>query len=305
MSIPAEINFTKLTAAGNDFVCIDNCGGGFDPLLASPGLPSFVRAVCRRGLGVGCDGLIFAGPLGNGAGVDICARFFEPDGTETELCGNGTACFTYWAITSGLVSKREVKILTAAGTATGKLNDDEPGRVCVCVPEPQDMQAGLELEIKGEPWWLDYIVTGVPHAVAYVENLEQLDVSHWGPGIRRHPHFQPRGVNANFVQILDVGRLAVRTFEYGVEAETLACGTGSAAAAILSCLRYGWPEPYRSHEKPVEVMVRGGEVLKVWFCGAPGSPTVTDVCLETRVRAMYDGRLRAEFIAERVAAVPR
>jgi len=295
--IPETIPFTKLTAGGNDFICLDNTTGRFDDLLQSPQLSRFVRSLCRRGLSIGADGLIFAGQLGNGDGVDICARFMEPDGSEAELCGNGTACFTYWVVQAGMVAGPEVDILTAAGAATGRVGTPDPRRVRVCVPDPRDVRFDLQLDIKGEPWTLDYVVTGVPHAIGYVTDLARLDVPHWGPGIRHHPHFAPRGTNANFVQVLDEGRIAIRTFEFGVEAETLACGTGASASAILAALRHEWPETYRTGDTPVRVHVQGGEVLNVWFVCHNGRD-VTDVCLETGVRAIHDGVIRPELIRE-------
>jgi len=161
---------------------------------------------------------------------------------------------------------------------------------------------GLELDVKGETWQLDYIQTGVPHVIGFVDRLENLDVDHWGTGIRHHEHFQPRGANANFVQVLEPGHIAVRTFEFGVEAETLACGTGSAAAAIVSALRFQWPDEYRTGNTPVRVEVRGGETLLVWFTCADGDQ-VTDVCLETRARPIYSGICAPEFAAELQVAV--
>jgi len=291
------VQFTKLTAAGNDFICIDNTDGKFDRFLVSDRLRPWISALCRRGLGVGADGVIFAGERGTGGGVDICARFLEPDGSEAELCGNGTACFTWWCLEKGLVSGPEVRVLTAAGTAIGKAINGQPGRVRVCVPDPRDLELGIRVEVKGEPWELDYVVTGVPHAVTYVEDVAKLDVAHWGPGIRYHPRFAPRGVNANFVEVLDTGLLAIRTFEFGVEAETMACGTGSAAAAITACLTRNWPKAFRKGDRPVRVRVRGGETLLIWFVCHDGQ-RVTDVCLETRAQAVYEGRVRPEFHLE-------
>lgn len=297
MGMPGNISFSKLAAGGNDFICLDNTTGEFDVALRPENLPGFARGLCRRGLAVGADGVIVACDLGSGSGIDIVVRFLEPDGSEAELCGNGTACFTLWAIENGVVSGPEVKILTAAGTALARVVDVERGRVRVCVPNPRDLQLGVELEIKGERWQLDCIQTGVPHAIAFVDCLDHLDVDHWGPGIRHHDYFQPRGVNANFVQTLETGHIAVRTFEFGVEAETLACGTGSAAAAIVSAIRFEWPDEYRSGRTPVQVDVRGGETLLVWFVCADGCQ-VTDVCLETRARPIYSGVCAPEFAAE-------
>jgi len=295
--IPKRIHFTKLTSAGNDFVLLDNTKGVFDDLIASDLLPEFVCRICKRGLAVGADGVIFACQLGGVGGVDIVARFLEPDGSEAQLCGNGTACFTYWAVSSGLVPGPELRLLTAAGTAKGTFDTEDRGRVEVCVPNPRDLAMGIEVDINGKTWQLDYLHNGVPHVIAFVDQLDTLDVAHLGSVIRHHPRFQPQGVNANFVEVLDVGHIAIRTFEFGVEAETLACGTGSAAAAIISCLRFDWPQAYRLAEKSTVVNVRSGEHLHICFICETGD-RITDVCLDTRARAIYDAELRPEFMAE-------
>ncbi|MFW6367177.1 MAG: hypothetical protein ACOC0L_00775, partial [bacterium] len=151
-----------------------------------------------------------------------------------------------------------------------------------------------KIEVKGEDWTVHTLVVGVPHAVTFVEDLEALDVAHWGPGIRYHSEFFPRGMNANFVEILEEGHIAVRTYEFGVESETLACGTGAAASAIISCLQHDWSEAYCRGEASVRVKVRGGETMRVWFV-CESNELFTDVCLETRVCAVYEGRIRCEF----------
>ncbi len=292
------IHFSKLNAAGNDFICIDNTDGRFNPLIDNGLMVGFVHQLCNRGLGVGADGVILACQMGNGQGVDVVARFLEPDGSEARLCGNGMACFTYWLVAGRLLGGPEVTVLTGAGTATGRINADNPRRVRVCVPNPKDLRWNIVIDAAGSSWVVDHVDTGVPHAVVTVEDgLADLAVDQVGRAIRHHPAFEPDGVNANFVQILGVGQLAVRTFEFGVEAETLACGTGSAAAAILTALRQHWPREYLTGQRPVEVTVRSGATLLVWFeFGANGQ--VSDVCLETLVTPVYDGRLAEAFIAD-------
>lgn len=297
--IPQSIPFAKLSGAGNDFICIDNRDGRYDEMLSSGAVASLARAACRRGLSVGADGMIFCGRTdGNGDGVDTEARFFEPDGAEAELCGNGTGCFVCWIVANGWVPNREIHILTAAGVARASCT--EGGRAKVCIPAPRDRRAGIEIEVKGEPWTVDYLVTGVPHVIAYVDDVACLDVAHWGPGIRHHEYFRPRGANANFVEVLGEGRIAVRTFEFGVESETLACGTGAAAAAISAALRHGWPKEYLNGDRPVEVRVRSGDTVSIWFTVAADG-TIADVCLETVVRYIYEGVLRPELLASAFA----
>jgi diaminopimelate epimerase len=296
--LPKTVMFTKMTAGGNDFVCIDNTRGDYEALLKSPSWPEFVRTVCRRGLCVGADGVIVACGQGSGQGIDIVARFLEPDGSEARLCGNGTACFAYWCLTENLVSGPKVDILTAAGTAQARPNPDDCSRIRVCVPNPQNLVLGRQIMACKRTWTVHTLDTGVPHAVVFVRDVARVDVSRCGAAIRHHEAFRAvGGVNANFVQVLAVGHLRVRTFEFGVEAETLACGTGSTAAAIIAAITRQWPAAYTSGTEPVLVEVRGEETLRIWFTLDP-QKGLSDVCLETRARAIYTGILRPEFVHE-------
>jgi len=296
--LPDTIHFTKMTAGGNDFVCIDNTARIYRELLASPHLPNVIRNLCRRGLCIGADGVIVACERGNGAGVDIVARFLEPDGSEARLCGNGTACFTYWCLAAGLVKGPEVDILTAAGAAHACPNTDDPSRIRVCVPNPHSLQLGRRIEAGGRTWNLHTIDTGVPHAVIFVDDVDDVDVAKVGPPIRHHQAFAGiGGVNVNFTQILGEGHIRVRTFEFGVEGETLACGTGSTAAAVVTAILEDWPHRHAEGDNPVLVDVRGNETLRIWFTVNPDG-AVVDVCLETRARAIYDGTIRSELVRE-------
>ncbi len=288
--------FCKLTAAGNDFLCVDNSDGRYNALFTGSAAPEVVRRLCRHGLGVGADGVIVARRLPQHPLAEVQARFLEPDGSEAELCGNGTACCAAWWLEHLEPGLDAVTMLTAAGLARGRRSAEGGGRIRVCIPQPRDLQPEETIEVEGRPWNLTRLTIGVPHAVVFVDAVEALDVARWGGLLRWHPQFAPRGINVNFTQVLGEGEIAVRTFEFGVEAETLACGTGSASAAIITTLARGWNRGLRSGETPVRVQVRSGETLKVWFetCGTP--LTVTDVCLETRVRTVYDGVVRAEFL---------
>ncbi len=296
----SEIQFTKLSGSGNDFICIDNRRGQVQFLLDDPALrEQFARSLCKRGLAVGADGLIFAGASEVGDFADISATFIEADGSEAELCGNGTACFTRWVLEEGFCPGPEVKILTPAGVVRGSLGQDQ--YVKACIPFPSDRVRDQELFVAGAKWTYDFAITGVPHVVTYVKDVEALDVEQLGRAWRHHEHFQPRGVNANFVEHLGEGRIALRTFEFGVEAETFACGTGSATAAYFATRRFGWPHEYSTGEKPISVVARSGDVLKVWTTAEP-SGEVTDFCLETVVRSIYTGTLTASFQARAVGA---
>ena len=291
-----EVQFSKLSGSGNDFLCMDNRDRRFDEILVSQErLAHFTRTLCRRGLGVGADGVVFAGEPEIEGVADIAAKFLEMDGTESTLCGNGTACLVRWAVGQGIVDDGEVRVLTAAGVVLGQNLDD--GYTRVCIPLPEDKQTDMKVQVDGGLVECDYIVTGCEHLVVYVDDVDTAPVARLGPLLRRHECFaQPRGVNVNFVQVLGEGELAIRTYEYGVESETLACGTGSASAAILAARRFGWGREYTSNDKPVRLRTRSGDVLRV-YVGIDQSDTVTDLCLETLVRCSYNATLCPDLAA--------
>ena len=290
------IHFAKLSGSGNDFVCIDNRDGRHDALLGSAERAArFAQVVCRRRLGVGADGVVFATPCASPEQADLGARHFEPDGSEAELCGNGTACFTRWVLHNGWMSKEELKILTPGGVVLGRNSEGRYVRVCISLP--RDMRMGLALEAGGTTLNCDFVITGVPHVVTYVDDVNAVDVASLGRAVRHHEKFKPRGANANFVQVIREGELAMRTFEFGVEGETLACGTGSAAAAILAAARFGWHAEYTTAKRPVLVRARSGDVLRVYVARQEDG-VVSDLCLETVVRFIYGGTLNAEFAGQ-------
>ena len=287
------LEFAKLSGSGNDFICIDDRRGQLGPIARDPHrLAKMATLVCRRGLGIGADGLIIAQQPEIEGVADIAATFLEPDGSQAELCGNGVACFTRWVMEDRHAAGPEVKILTTAGVVRGKSGDGD-GYIRACIPIPESVHVGQRLHAGGRQWEYDFAITGVPHLVTFVEDLDDLEVSHWGPLLRHHPRFAPRGVNANFVQVIEPGRLAVRTFEFGVEGETLACGTGSATAAIMAARRFKWPAQYLRGEQPVMVQARSGDVLRIYFTLV--GDRIDDVCLETLVRFLYRGRLHADL----------
>lgn len=293
------IEFAKLSGSGNDFICIDNRHGRYDALLADAAkVGHFARTLCRRGLSVGADGVIF-GCQSEMPQAHLASRFFEADGSEAELCGNGVACMARWAMDQGWGPRETVKILTQAGVVTGKPSDGLYIRACI--PLPVNMQRSLDVPVLGKTWRCDYVVTGVPHLVVEVDSADDFDVARWGPALRHHPQFAPRGVNANFVHVLGEGEIANRTYEFGVEGETLACGTGSAAAAILTALRLNWRQSILAGEEPVRVHTRGGDVMRVYFTLQSGGH-VDDVCLETVVRFIYSGTLHAETARQACSA---
>lgn len=239
--------FTKMNGAGNDFVVIDN--RALDRSLTK----EQIELLCDRHRGAGADGLLAVEPAANGA--DVKFRYYNADGGEAEMCGNGARCFGRF--TSHLLPETpdRVSFETIAGTLAAEIIDEN---IRVAMSEPEGLQLDTGVTIEGLDSPIHSINTGVPHAVAFVTDTATLDIRRLGSAIRHHDHFAPTGTNANFVQVLAPGHIAIRTYERGVEDETLACGTGMVACALLHHLLDGAPSP-------IQVDVRGGDTLEIGF----------------------------------------
>ncbi len=271
------LRFIKMNASGNDFILINN----FD-LGLTPGDGSFLAArLCRRAISVGADGLILIEPPYS-KGADFSWRFYNSDGSEAEMCGNGGRCAARFAFLEGL-AKENLAFDTLAGLIRANVFGK---RVKIQLTEPKDLILDLELEVEGKKILVSFINTGVPHAVLLWEKIEEAPVEALGRIIRYHEYFAPAGTNVNFVTKYESG-LKVRTYERGVEAETLACGTGAVASAIVATLK-GLVSP------PVEIFTQGGEILKVYF--SLEANNAKKVFLEGDTKLVYEGFLRAEAL---------
>ncbi|MBT3351131.1 MAG: diaminopimelate epimerase [Nitrospinaceae bacterium] len=266
-----NIRFTKLNGSGNDFIFVDN----MDQSIDADKMIDFVRRVCRRGLSVGADGVMFIEPSER---ADFKWRFFNADGSEAEMCGNGGRCAVRFAKQHGIGSG-DVSFETIAGVIDGSI---EGSVVKLRMTEVFDFKAGLEVALKGRSVVLDCLNTGVPHAVEFVEDAEAVALVDDGRQIRYHEAFAPAGTNANFCQVTGPNSLILRTYERGVEDETLACGTGAVATAILAATR-GLVEP------PVEVCVRSDEILTIFFSGRGAE--VADIYMQGETRLVYEGEM--------------
>ena len=242
------LDFTKMNGAGNDFVMVDNRDRSLQLT------PARIAWLCDRHRGVGADGVLAVEPSRNGG--DFRMRYYNSDGGEAEMCGNGARCFARFVATLQGGSLDKVSFETIAGMIHATL--EESGDVCIDLGEPCDLALHTELEIGGRPLHVHSVNTGVPHAVVVVDEVAEVDVAGAGAAIRRHPYFAPKGTNVNFMQVLAPGSLTIRTYERGVEAETLACGTGMVACAIIHHSLDAPPSPIR-------VKVLGGDVLRVGF----------------------------------------
>ncbi|MCK9615473.1 MAG: diaminopimelate epimerase [Candidatus Omnitrophica bacterium] len=262
------INFCKMVAAGNDFVVIAEQLQAKNPELA--------RKMCDRKYGVGADGMLL---VEKSSKADIRMRIFNADGSEAEMCGNGARCAAFWQSVKHKTSNTKLKIETKAGVVESEINGDN---VRIKFTEPKDIRLDIPLKVNNRNLKVNFINTGVPHAIVFVEGLDKIDVHTIGRAIRYHQKFQPNGTNVDFVEIVNDDFIKVRTYERGVEAETLACGTGSTASAIFSS--YG---SEKSGNRVIKVKTRGGEILKVFF--SKTNSKVSNIWLEGLVRIVYKG----------------
>jgi diaminopimelate epimerase len=284
-----RIHFFKMTGAGNDFIVIDNRKG----LVDADHCRDFVRYACRRQLSVGADGMIL---IESDPEVDFKWRFFNADASEGEMCGNGARCAARFASLMGIVRGPRMAFRTLAGIIKAELLGD---RIKVQMTPPHSLRLDLSLEAEGRTFRVDSVNSGVPHAVYFAadENeLESMDVLRYGHALRFHPQFKPAGTNADFVYVRDARHMIVRTYERGVEGETLACGTGCIASGLIAAAR-------GRVVSPVEVNTRGGETLKVYFemSGGMQNPAgiqFKEVCLEGEARIAYEADLWPETLKQ-------
>jgi len=269
------LRFTKMQGLGNDFVVLDGVRQRIDLDAAT------VRAMADRRFGIGCDQVLVVEPAHGDA--DFRYRIFNADGGEVEQCGNGARCFVVFVRDHGLTDKREIRVETAGGLITPRLDPDGQVTVDMGVPgfRPEDVPfdggtGAVEetLAVDGVPVRVSVLSMGNPHAVQVVPDVDAAPVTTQGPAIERHPRF-PNRVNAGYMAIVDRVTIRLRVWERGA-GETLACGTG-ACAAVVAGIRRGLLD------SPVRVKTRGGELRIAWQ-GA-GSPVMMTGPAET----VYEG----------------
>lgn len=268
-----RIAFTKMHGAGNDFVLIDNRSGNLHLSIEQ------ITALCHRRFGVGADGLLLLEQPETPGGADARMVYFNSDGSRAGMCGNGARCFTAFALSLGLGQPGRLSFVTDAGPMIATERD---GQITIRMTPPRDLRLGLRLPLANGTAKVHAVDTGVPHVVRFVDDVARVDVRSEGRELRFHPALGPKGANANFAQIQPDGLVLVRTYERGVEDETLACGTGVTAVGILSHLVH-------ELEHPVRLQVAGGDVLTVDF-QAEGS-AIRDVTLTGPAKHVFDGTL--------------
>jgi diaminopimelate epimerase len=266
-----KIKFTKMHGAGNDFVLIDDrCGD-------VPWEDYFLMtALASRRIGIGCEGIIL---VQSSQIADFKIRFLNPDGTEAELCGNGSRCVAAYANRIGAAGKNMTIETECCGVVDAELHNSG---VCVWMPEPTKRDYGLSLNVEDQTISADFISTGVPHLVVQVQDVNNIDIDNLGRTLRLHPVFEPDGTNVDFVTFKAPNRMAMRTFERGVEGESGACGTGAVACCVVAVETAGFT-------LPIKVKTSSGYDLVV--DGDWRRRKCTGLTLSGPVKFVYDGEI--------------
>jgi diaminopimelate epimerase len=269
-----KIPFMKMSGSGNDFILIDHR----ESFLKEDRLKEFIRKVCRRRISVGADGLIL---IEQSKKADFKWRYYNADGSEAEMCGNGGRCVARFAYLKGIAGP-SLKFETLAGILSAQMDGK---KVKLEMTKPFGLKLDETIFIDGEEQIFSSINTGVPHAVLFAEDLEGLDIIRIGRAIRYHSFFAPSGTNANFVRVEKDSQLLIRTYERGVEDETLACGTGAVASALVAAFK-------GLVKSPVSIKTRGGEVLTVYY--EIEAREVKRVFFEGEVHIIYEAEMWEE-----------
>ena len=269
------IPFYKMTGAGNDFVMVDNRDLALSHILTREN----IARLCNRRFGIGADGLIAIEPPQIKA--DVRMRYYNADGGEAEMCGNGARCFT--AFVSHLSGGKITKLCfeTMAGIVRGQVNPDED--VTIRLTEPNSLKLNILPADNIIPAPVHFLNTGVPHAVVFLPDVENIDLNTMGAYLRYHRSFAPAGTNADFATVMSAQHLRLRTYERGVEGETLACGTGITATAMLHAALTG-------AASPIKVDAAGGDTLSVAFTRI-GSTEFSDVTLTGPASIVFRGEI--------------
>ncbi len=266
------LKFAKLEGTGNDFIVINNLSGEFDKFCSGLSQSQVVKLLCSRRKGIGADGLIL---IEDSEIANFKWKFFNADGSQAEMCGNGMRCVARFAFEEG-IAPESMKVETLAGIVKAEVKGSS---VKVMLTPPKDFHFNLSVEgLKAH-----FVNTGVPHTVIFVDFVDMVNVEELGKRIRNSPLFLPQGTNVNFVEV-KLNKIIVRTYERGVEGETLACGTGAVASALIAAKVFNL-------RPPIEVEVRSGERLKVYF-----NDEMDEVFLEGPTTWVYSGELKEEVL---------
>lgn len=273
------IPFARMHGSGNDFVVLDDSAGRLRPHRQA-----LAQALCDRRRGLGGDGLVL---LSSGTAGHVAMSYINADGMDGEMCGNGAGCAVRRAGELGLFQGSETVLDTDAGAIGAKLDGF---RVTMTMTDPRDERLNLSIPTSEGTLLGHYIDTGVPHVVLFVDDVAQANLAELGPEIRHHALFS-RGCNVNWASKIAENSFRMRTYERGVEAETLSCGTGATAIALMA-YRLGLAKP------PVKIRASGGGTLDIEFDESPAGP-LRNVRTTVEVERIAEGVIDADWLARR------
>ncbi len=260
-----------MSGSGNDFIIVDNRNKIVDEI----DLPNFIAKACRRKMSVGADGFIL---VENTDAADFKWRFYNSDGSVAEMCGNGARCVARYAYLTGIAGP-DMSFETQAGIVQAHVAGE---RVKVKMTDPLDLKLDYPIELKNSSLSISSVNTGVPHVVIVKDSIDTVEVVKVGREIRFNHRFAPAGTNVNFVCHLKDNIIKIRTYERGVEDETLACGTGAIAGAIVMACR-------KKLKSPVNVLARSGGYLNVFY--QENDSKYQDIYLQGDARIIYKAQL--------------
>ena len=285
-----SIDFTKMSGAGNDFVVLDNR----KIMISDPS--EFARLICDRRKGIGADGLLL---LEESSNADFMMKYFNSDGSYGGMCGNGGRCISRFAISKEIVSGPDIRFEALDHIYEASIL---PRGVKLTMKVPSDFRMNQKIEISQSTFHFHFVNSGSPHCVIFLDEnknlpstLEEVNVCKIGRDIRNHRFFYPDGTNVNFVRKDDSSIYSIRTYERGVEAETLACGTGSVAVALIASEVKGAPSPVTLH-------VRSGEFLSVGFHKA-GDRLYKSVSLSGSAHMVFNGIVKYNFSTQSIVDI--
>jgi diaminopimelate epimerase len=243
-----NIPFYKMTGSGNDFIFINNMDNSFP----KKNIKNFIQKVCARGVSIGADGFVL---IEKSDKADFKWDFYNSDGSIAEMCGNASRCAARFAMLNNIVDSNKMSFETLAGIINAEVFEDES--VKVELTKPYDMQHNYNLNIDGKNYKISSVNTGVPHAVMLVDDVDSFDIKSFGQKVRYHDFFQPAGTNVNVYSVYG-NKLKQRTYERGVEDETMACGTAAVAVSIFAIKD-------AIMKSPINIITKSGIELKVYI----------------------------------------
>ncbi|MDI6641670.1 MAG: diaminopimelate epimerase, partial [Elusimicrobiota bacterium] len=241
------------------------------------------KKLCQRHFSVGADGLLIVENSTCRGEADFKMLYFNSDGSQAAMCGNGARCVAYYAYINK-IAERQMQFETLAGVIKAKVTGS---KVRISLADPKDIKLDFSLKLDNKEFNVSFVDTGVPHTVIFVSELDGVDVKNLGKKIRYHEKFLPEGTNVNFVKVVNEHTLNIRTYERGIEDETYACGTGAVASAVIAAMK-------NLVKSPVRCRTTGGEILTVYFKVASKDELLTpvyDIHLEGKVKLVFTGTI--------------